>query len=66
MLCDTSTGHLQPPVPREDHLLVFQAIHNMAHPGAEADLGTFPLTWYELRHHLLVQGLRRLLASKGH
>jgi hypothetical protein len=33
MLCDTSTHHLRPLVPRVDCLLVFKAIHGIAHPG---------------------------------
>jgi hypothetical protein len=36
LLGDTSTGRMRPLVPHEDRWVVFQAIHNVAHPGIRA------------------------------
>ena len=36
LLCDISTGHGQPLIPTEDRQSVFEAIHNVAHPGTRA------------------------------
>ena len=36
LLCDISTGHVQPLIPAEDQQAVFAAIHNVAHPGTGA------------------------------
>ncbi len=33
LLCNESTGRLRPLVPEADRLLVFEAIHGVAHPG---------------------------------
>ena len=36
VLCDLSTGRLRPLVPASDRLVVFNAIHGVAHPGIRA------------------------------
>ena len=36
LLCDISTGHVRPLIPTEDRQRVFEAIHNVAHPGTRA------------------------------
>ena len=36
LLCDISTGHVRPLIPTEDRQSVFEAIHNVAHPGTRA------------------------------
>ena len=36
LLCDISTGHVRPLIPTEDRQMVFEAIHNVAHPGTRA------------------------------
>ena len=36
LLCDISTGHGRPLIPTEDRQSVFEAIHNVAHPGTRA------------------------------
>ena len=36
MWCDTSTGALRPLVPVSQRRLVFEAVHNLAHPGIRA------------------------------
>jgi hypothetical protein len=51
-----STGRLRPLVQREDHQLIFMAIHSVAHPGIRATL--WSLAWVEDGHRLLVPGYR--------
>jgi hypothetical protein len=35
LLCDTSTGVARPLVPASHHRLLFDGIHNLAHPGVQ-------------------------------
>jgi hypothetical protein len=55
-LCDISTGRLRPLIPKEDHYLVFKAIHSMAHPGIHA-------IWRLISSRCLWPGIRTDIAA---
>ena len=49
LLCDVSTGHPRPLVPDNFQRQVFEAIHNLAHPGRKSTVRLVSQKWHGLK-----------------